>query len=100
MMGNYHVRFGEQFWIFMADSIVNFGWFIRYAHANTASFFFMCIYAHMGRNIYYGSYKTPRVLPWSIGVIIFLLLIMTAFMGYVLVFGQMSLWGKLVALNI
>ncbi len=79
---------------------VNFGWFIRYAHANTASFFFICIYAHMGRNIYYGSYKTPRVLPWSIGVIIFLLLIITAFMGYVLVFGQMSLWGKYIASNV
>lgn len=79
---------------------VNFGWFIRYAHANTASFFFMCIYAHMGRNMYYGSYKTPRVLPWSIGVIIFLLLIMTAFMGYVLVFGQMSLWGATVICNL
>ncbi|AOW08013.1 apocytochrome b (mitochondrion) [Yarrowia lipolytica] len=79
---------------------VNFGWFIRYAHANTASFFFICIYAHMGRNIYYGSYKTPRVLPWSIGVIIFLLLIITAFMGYVLVFGQMSLWGATVICNL
>jgi len=79
---------------------VNFGWLIRYTHANVASFFFLFVYLHMGRGLYYGSYKTPRVLLWSIGVIIFLLMIITAFLGYVLPWGQMSLWGLTVITNL
>ena len=74
---------------------VNYGWAIRYFHANTASFFFLFMYFHVGRGLYYGSYKSPRVLPWSIGVIILILTMATAFLGYVLPFGQMSLWGEL-----
>lgn len=62
---------------------VNYGWLIRYIHANTASFFFIFVYMHIGRGIYYGSYKSPRVLLWSIGVIIFVLMIGTAFLGYI-----------------
>ena len=61
---------------------VNYGWLIRYLHANVASFFFICVYAHIGRGLYYGSYKSPRILPWTIGVIIFVLMIATAFLGY------------------
>jgi len=61
---------------------VNYGWFIRYVHANVASFFFIFVYIHLGRGLYYGSYKSPRTLPWSIGVIILVLMIATAFMGY------------------
>lgn len=72
---------------------VSSGWALRYAHANGASFFFILIYAHMARGIYYGSYKSPRVAVWVIGVIIFLVLIITGFLGYVLPMGQMSLWG-------
>lgn len=74
---------------------VNYGWLIRYLHANTASFFFIFVYLHIGRNLYYGSYKSPRVLPYSIGVIILILMMATAFLGYVLPYGQMSLWGEL-----
>lgn len=73
---------------------VNFGWAIRYVHANTASFFFLFMYFHVGRGLYYGSYKSPRILPWSIGVIILVLTMATAFLGYVLPYGQMSLWGE------
>lgn len=73
---------------------VNFGWAIRYVHANTASFFFLFMYFHVGRGLYYGSYKSPRVMPWSIGVIILVLTMATAFLGYCLPYGQMSLWGK------
>ena len=79
---------------------VNLGWAIRYAHANVASFFFIFVYAHIGRGLYYGSYKSPRVLPWSIGVIILVLMIATAFLGYVLPYGQMSLWGATVITNL
>jgi ubiquinol-cytochrome c reductase cytochrome b subunit len=61
---------------------VNMGWAIRYAHANVASFFFIFVYAHIGRGLYYGSYKSPRVLPWSIGVIILVVMMATAFLGY------------------
>lgn len=75
---------------------VNYGWMIRYLHANTASFFFLFVYLHIGRGLYYGSYKAPRALPWSIGVIILILMMATAFLGYVLPWGQMSLWGSLV----
>lgn len=72
---------------------VNYGWMIRYIHANVASFFFIFVYLHIGRGLYYCSYKSPRVLPWSIGVIILVLMMGTAFLGYVLPYGQMSLWG-------
>lgn len=79
---------------------VNYGWLIRYLHANGASAFFICVYGHIGRGLYYGSYKSPRVLPWSIGVIILVLMIGTAFLGYVLPYGQISLWGATVITNI
>lgn len=77
---------------------VPYGWLIRYIHANTASFFFIMVFGHIGRGMYYGSYKSPRTLVWTIGVFIFLFMIITAFLGYVLVFGQMSLWGLFVPL--
>lgn len=73
---------------------VNAGWAIRYAHANGASFFFICLYLHIGKALYYGSYKAPRTMVWNIGIIIFILTMATAFMGYCLVYGQMSHWGK------
>lgn len=79
---------------------VNYGWLIRYLHANTASFFFIFVYLHIGRGLYYGSYKSPRVLPWSIGVIILVLMMATGFLGYVLPYGQMSLWGATVITNL
>ena len=79
---------------------VNNGWLIRYTHANVASFFFIFVYGHIGRNIYYGSYKSPRVLVWSIGVIILILMMAIAFLGYVLPYGQMSLWGATVITNL
>jgi ubiquinol-cytochrome c reductase cytochrome b subunit len=72
---------------------VNQGWFLRYAHANGASFFFIALYFHMGRNLYYGSYKAPREMVFLLGLVIFLLSMATAFMGYVLPWGQMSFWG-------
>lgn len=73
---------------------VNNGWVIRYTHANVASFFFIFVYGHIGRNLYYGSYKSPRILVWTIGVIILILMMAIAFLGYVLPYGQMSLWGS------
>lgn len=76
------------------------GWLIRYTHANVASFFFIFVYAHIARGIYYGSFKTPRILLWSIGVIILVLMIAIGFLGYVLPFGQMSLWGATVITNL
>lgn len=79
---------------------VNYGWLIRYIHANTASFFFIFVYCHIARGIYYGSYLGVRALVWNIGVIIFLLMIITAFLGYVLPYGQMSLWGATVITNL
>ena len=79
---------------------VNYGWAVRYAHANTASFFFICVYLHIARGLYYGSYRSPRTLLWSIGVIIFILMMATAFLGYVLPYGQMSLWGATVITNL
>ena len=72
---------------------VNWGWLMRYAHANGASAFFVVIYLHIFRGFYYGSYKAPREMIWLIGVAIFLLMMATAFMGYVLPWGQMSFWG-------
>jgi len=79
---------------------VNYGWMIRYLHANTASFFFLFVYLHIGKGLYYGSYKAPRVALWTIGVIIFLVMIITGFLGYVLPWGQMSLWGATVITNL
>lgn len=79
---------------------VNYGWLIRYLHANTASFFFIFVYLHIGRGLYYGSYKSPRTLLWSIGVIILVLMMAIAFLGYVLPYGQMSLWGATVITNL
>ena len=79
---------------------VNNGWLIRYLHSNTASAFFFLVYLHIGRSLYYGSYKTPRTLVWTIGTIIFILMMATAFLGYVLPYGQMSLWGATVITNI
>ncbi len=72
---------------------VNSGWLIRYAHANGASFFFIAIYIHIGRGLFFGSYKAPREMIWLLGVVIYLLAMATAFMGYVLPWGQMSFWG-------
>lgn len=79
---------------------VNYGWMIRYLHANTASFFFIFVYLHIARGLYYGSYKSPRVLPWSIGTIILILIMAIAFLGYVLPYGQMSFWGATVITNL
>ncbi len=79
---------------------VNNGWLLRYLHSNTASAFFFLVYLHIGRGIYYGSYKAPRTLVWVIGTIILILMIATAFLGYVLPYGQMSLWGATVITNL
>ena len=78
---------------------VHYGWLIRYLHANVASFFFIFVYLHIGRGLYYGSYKSPRAITWSIGVIILILMMAIAFLGYVLPYGQMSLWGATVITN-
>src|SRR5438552_7812643 len=72
---------------------VNYGWLLRYLHSNGASMFFLAAYIHMFRGLYYGSYKEPREVLWILGVIIFLLMIATGFMGYVLPWGQMSFWA-------
>ncbi len=79
---------------------VNFGWLIRYMHSNGASFFFIVVYIHIFRGLYYGSYKSPREVLWWIGVIILILMMATAFMGYVLPWGQMSFWGATVITNL
>jgi len=79
---------------------VNNGWLIRYLHSNTASAFFFLVYCHIGRNLYYGSYRAPRTMVYTIGIAIFLLMIVTAFLGYVLPYGQMSLWGATVITNL
>ena len=79
---------------------VNNGWLIRYLHSNTASAIFFIDYLHIGRGLYYGSYKAPRTLVWTIGTIIFILMMATAFLGYVLPYGQMSLWGATVITNL
>lgn len=79
---------------------VNNGWLIRYLHANTASAFFFLVYLHIGRGIYYGSYRSPRTLVWAIGTVILILMMATAFLGYVLPYGQMSLWGATVITNL
>ena len=79
---------------------VNNGWLIRYLHSNTASAFFFLVYLHIGRGLYYGSYKAPRTLTWIIGTIILIAMMATAFLGYVLPYGQMSLWGATVITNL
>ena len=79
---------------------VNYGWLIRYIHMNGASMFFIIVYIHMFRSLFYGSYKAPRELLWMLGVTILLLMMATAFMGYVLPWGQMSFWGATVITNL
>ena len=79
---------------------VNYGWLLRYVHANGASMFFLAAYLHMFRGMYYGSYKDPREVLWILGVILLLLMIATGFMGYVLVWGQMSFWAATVITNL
>ena len=75
---------------------VNSGWLIRYLHSNGASMFFLAVYIHMFRGLYYGSYKAPRELIWIIGVLLYALMILTAFLGYTLPWGQMSFWAATV----
>jgi len=84
--------------IIMRD--VNYGWLLRYAHANGAAMFFLAVYIHMFRGMYYGSYKEPREVLWILGVIIYLLMMATGFMGYVLPWGQMSFWAATVITNL
>ena len=79
---------------------VNYGWLLRYVHANGASMFFIVVYIHIFRAIYYGSYKAPREILFILGMVIFLLMMATAFMGYVLPWGQMSYWGATVITNL
>ena len=79
---------------------VNGGWLLRYTHANGASMFFIVVYIHIGRGLYYGSYIQPRGFVWTLGVVILLLMMATAFMGYVLPWGQMSFWGATVISNL
>ena len=79
---------------------VNYGWLLRYMHANGASFFFIVVYIHIFRGLYYGSYKAPREILWWMGIVIFILMMATAFMGYVLPWGQMSFWGATVITNL
>jgi ubiquinol-cytochrome c reductase cytochrome b subunit len=79
---------------------VNNGWLVRYLHSNTASAFFFLVYFHIGRGVYYGSYRAPRTLVWIIGTIILILMMGIGFLGYVLPYGQMSLWGATVITNL
>jgi quinol-cytochrome oxidoreductase complex cytochrome b subunit len=79
---------------------VNFGWLLRYTHANGASMFLLVIYVHMARGLFFRSYRAPREYLWYSGVVLFLLLMATAFLGYVLPWGQMSLWGATVITNL
>ena len=79
---------------------VNSGWLLRYLHSNGGSFFFIVVYIHVFRGLYYGSYKAPRELLWILGVVILILMMMTAFMGYVLPWGQMSFWAATVITNL
>jgi ubiquinol-cytochrome c reductase cytochrome b subunit len=79
---------------------VNYGWLIRYMHANGASMVFICVYIHLLRGLYYGSYKSPRGLVWCIGVAILILMMATGFIGYVLPWGQMSFWAATVITNL
>ena len=79
---------------------VNYGWLIRYIHSVGASMFFFVVYIHISRGLYYGSYKSPREVLWWLGIIIFLLMIASAFLGYTLPWGQMSFWGATVITNL
>jgi quinol-cytochrome oxidoreductase complex cytochrome b subunit len=79
---------------------VDYGWLMRYIHANGASMFFIVVYIHIARGLYFGSYMSPKELPWMVGVVIFILMMATAFMGYVLPWGQMSFWGATVITNL
>ncbi|MDR3514637.1 MAG: cytochrome b N-terminal domain-containing protein [Azospirillaceae bacterium] len=79
---------------------VNYGWLLRYIHMNGASMFFIVVYIHVFRGLYYGSYKSPREILWMLGVVILILMMATAFMGYVLPWGQMSFWGATVITNL
>ncbi|OXE35889.1 MAG: cytochrome b [Phenylobacterium zucineum] len=79
---------------------VNYGWLVRYMHSNGASMFFLAVYVHMFRGLYYGSYKAPREVLWLLGCVIYFLMIITAFMGYVLPWGQMSFHGAVVITNL
>lgn len=79
---------------------VNNGWLLRYIHANGASFFFILVYLHIGRGLYYGSYTKPREMVWGVGVIIFIVMMATAFLGYTLPWGGMSYWGSVVITNL
>ena len=79
---------------------VNYGWLIRYVHANGASMFFLAVYIHIFRSLYYGSYKSPREIIWILGMIIYILMMAAAFMGYVLPWSQMSFWGATVITNL
>jgi ubiquinol-cytochrome c reductase cytochrome b subunit len=79
---------------------VNYGWLLRYLHSTGASMFFLAVYVHIFRGLYYGSYKAPREILWILGVLIYLLMMATAFMGYVLPWGQMSFWGATVITNL
>ncbi len=79
---------------------VNYGWLIRYLHANGGAMFFLVVYIHLFRGLYYGSYKAPREIIWWLGIIILLLMMATAFMGYVLPWGQMSFWAAKVITNL
>jgi len=78
---------------------VNYGWLLRYLHSNGASMFFVAVYVHMARGMYYGSYKEPREVLWILGVILYLLMMATGFLGYTLPWGQMSFWGATVITN-
>jgi len=78
---------------------VNYGWLLRYLHANGASMFFVAVYIHIVRGMYYGSYKEPREVLWILGVILYLLMMATGFLGYTLPWGQMSFWGATVITN-
>ena len=94
----YYIPFSE-FAFYSVEHImrdVNYGWLLRYCHANGASFFFLVVYIHIFRNLYYQSYLKPRELLWLLGLIILLLMIITAFVGYVLPWGQMSFWAATV----
>jgi len=79
---------------------VNYGWLLRSLHANGASMFFFVVYCHMFRSLYYGSYTEPRIAVWTIGMVIYILMMATAFLGYILPWGQMSLWGATVITNL
>jgi ubiquinol-cytochrome c reductase cytochrome b/c1 subunit len=79
---------------------VNYGWLLRYLHSNGASMFFLAVYIHMFRGLYYGSYKAPREMIWILGVVLYILMMATAFLGYTLPWGQMSFWAATVITNL